>query len=39
VEESERKRPPGRLRYGWEDNIKTDLQEIMWENIDMIDLV
>jgi hypothetical protein len=30
----ERKRPLGRLRSGWEYNIKIDLMEIGWEGVD-----
>jgi len=26
------KRPLGRPRYRWEDNIKMDLQEVLWEH-------
>jgi hypothetical protein len=29
-EKIERKRPPGRCRHGWEDNIKVDLEGIGW---------
>jgi hypothetical protein len=29
----ERKRPLGRLRYKWEDNIRIDLKEIRWESM------
>jgi hypothetical protein len=32
------KRPPGRHRHRWEDNIKMDLREIGWGGIDWIDL-
>jgi hypothetical protein len=28
VERPEGRRPLGRRRHGWEDNIKTDLQEV-----------
>jgi hypothetical protein len=28
--ETERKKTLGRLRRGWEDNIKMDIQEIRW---------
>jgi hypothetical protein len=35
----EGKRPLGRPRYRWEDNIKMDLQEVGWECMDWIDLV
>jgi hypothetical protein len=33
------KRPLGRPRCRWEDNIKMDLQEFGWGGIDWIDLV
>jgi len=32
------KRPSGRSRHRWEDNINTDLKEIGWEDMDWIDL-
>jgi hypothetical protein len=32
----ERKRPHGRPRYGWENNIKMDLQEVVYEGINWI---
>jgi hypothetical protein len=32
------KRPLGRPRRRWVDNIKTDLREIGWDDIDWIDL-
>jgi hypothetical protein len=38
VGKSEGKRPLGRPRCRWEDNIKKDLQEVRW-GIDWIDLV
>jgi hypothetical protein len=38
VGKPEAKRPPGRLRCGWEDNIKMDLREIGWGGVDWIDL-
>jgi hypothetical protein len=34
----ERRRPLGRPRCRWEDNIKTDLQEVRWEGMDWIDM-
>jgi hypothetical protein len=34
----ERKRPLGRPRRRWVDNIKMDLREIGWDGIDWIDL-
>jgi hypothetical protein len=37
VEKSEGKRPPGRPRCRWEDNIKKDLQEVGW-SFDRIEL-
>jgi hypothetical protein len=30
----ERKRPLGRHRYRWDDNIRMDLREIMWKVLD-----
>jgi len=38
VGKPERKRPLGRSRSRWEDNIKIDLQEVGWESMDWIDL-
>ena len=35
----EGKRPSGRFMLRWEDNIKTDLKEVVWEGVDWIDLV
>jgi hypothetical protein len=32
------KRPPGRLRPRWMDNIKIDQREIGWDGIEWIDL-
>ena len=37
VEKLERKRPLGRPKFRWEDNIKMDLHEVGWD-IDWIDL-
>jgi hypothetical protein len=37
-ESSERKRPIGRPRFRWDDNIKIDLRVIGWGGIDWIDL-
>ena len=34
----EGKRPLGRPRRRWEDNIKIDLQEVGWESVDWINL-
>jgi hypothetical protein len=34
----ERRRPHGRTRRRWEENIKRDLREVGWGNIDWIDL-
>jgi hypothetical protein len=34
----EGKRPLGRPRRGWEDNIRMDLREIGWVGMDQIDL-
>ena len=38
VEKPEGKRPLGRLRRRWEDNIKMDLQEVGCRGMDWIDL-
>jgi hypothetical protein len=38
VGKPEGKRPLGRPRRRWKDNIKTDLREIGWGGIDWIDL-
>jgi hypothetical protein len=38
VGKPERKRPLGRPRRRWVDNIKMDLREIRWCDIDWIDL-
>jgi hypothetical protein len=38
VEKPERKRPLGRPRRRWEDNIKMDLKEVGWGGLDWIDL-
>jgi hypothetical protein len=38
VGKPERNRPLGRLRRGWVDNIKMDLREIEWDDMDWIDL-
>jgi len=38
VGKTEGKRPLGRLRCRWEDNIKIDLQEVGCEGMDWIDL-
>ena len=35
---SEGKRPLGRPRHRWEDNIKMDLQEVGCEGMDWIDV-
>jgi hypothetical protein len=34
----EGRRPLGRPRHRWEDNIKMDLQEVRWGDMDWIDL-
>jgi len=34
----EGKRPLGRPRCRWEDNVKVDLQEVGWGDINWIDL-
>jgi hypothetical protein len=38
VEKSEGKRPPGRPRRRWEDNIRMDPREIGWEYVEWIHL-
>jgi hypothetical protein len=38
VGKPEGKRPLGRFRRGWENNIKMDLREIGWGGMDWIDL-
>jgi hypothetical protein len=38
VGKAEGKRPLGRLRRRWVDNIKIDLREIGWDGMDCIDL-
>jgi hypothetical protein len=32
------RRPLGRPRHRWEDNIKMDLQEVGWGSMDWIDI-
>jgi hypothetical protein len=36
VRNPEGKRPLGRPKHGWEDNIKIDLTEMWWEGVDWI---
>jgi hypothetical protein len=38
VKEPEGKRPPGRQRRGWMDNIKLDMGQIRWDSVDWIGL-
>jgi hypothetical protein len=38
TEKPEGKRPIGRERHRWEDNIRMDLREIGWEGVDWIHL-
>jgi hypothetical protein len=38
VGKPEGKRPLGRPRRGWVDNIKIDLSEVGWDDMDWIDL-
>jgi hypothetical protein len=38
VGKPEGKRPLGRPRCRWVDNIKIDLREIRWDGVDQIDL-
>jgi hypothetical protein len=35
---TQKKRPLGRRRRRWEDNIRMDLREIVWENVDWMRL-
>jgi hypothetical protein len=37
-EKPEGKRPLGRPRHGWVNNIKVDLREIEWADMDWSDL-
>jgi hypothetical protein len=39
VEKPEGKRPLGRPRRRWVDNIKIDLRELEWGGMDWIDLL
>ena len=38
MEKPEGKRPAGRPRRRWNDNIKMNLQDVRWEGKDWIDL-
>jgi hypothetical protein len=38
VGKPEERRPLGRPRHRWEDNIKMDLREVGWGGVDWIDL-
>jgi hypothetical protein len=38
VGKPEGKKPLGRPRHRWENNIKTDLQKVRWRGMDWIDL-
>jgi hypothetical protein len=38
VRKLEGKRPLGGPKRRWDDNIKTDLQEVGWEAVDWVDL-
>jgi hypothetical protein len=38
VVKSERQRPLRRPKHRWLDNIKMDLREIGWNNVDWIDM-
>jgi hypothetical protein len=38
VGKSQGKRPPGRPRHRWVDDIKIDLGEIQWDGMDWIDM-
>jgi hypothetical protein len=39
VGKPEGKRPLGRTKRRWVDNIKMNLREIEWDGVDLIDLV
>jgi hypothetical protein len=39
VGKPEGKRPLGRSRHRWMDNITVDFREIYWDGVDMTDLV
>jgi hypothetical protein len=39
VGKPERKRPPGRTRHRWEDNIKMDIREVGCWGMEWIELV
>jgi hypothetical protein len=38
VGKPEGKRPVGRLKHKWKDNIRTDLREVGWEDVDWLHL-
>jgi hypothetical protein len=38
VGKPERKRPLGRPKYRWEDDIRVDVKEIEWEGVDCMQL-
>jgi hypothetical protein len=38
VGKPEEKRPLGRPRHRWEDSIRMDLKEIVWEDVDWMHL-
>jgi hypothetical protein len=38
VRKPEEKRPRGRYRRRWENNVRMDLREIVWEGVDWIHL-
>jgi hypothetical protein len=38
VGKPEGRRPPGRPRRRWVDNIEMDLREIEWDGVDWVDL-
>jgi hypothetical protein len=39
VGKTEGKRPLGRTRRRWKDNVKIDIRDIEWDGMDWIDLV
>jgi hypothetical protein len=39
VGKPEGKRPLGRQRRRWVDNVKMDLREIIWDGVDWIEII
>jgi hypothetical protein len=38
VGKPERKRPSGRQSHSWVDNIRMDLGEVGWDDVDLIEI-